>query len=239
MIQSPERLCKQLDLRFLDERLLRQALTHRSARAANNERLEFLGDSILGFLIAEALYQRFPEADEGVLTRLRAGLVNQASLAGLARGFDLGDYLVLGAGELKSGGYRLDSVLSDALEAMLGALYLDQGMDACRQWVRRLYADKLAGLSLDNWRKDPKTLLQEWLQARGRALPEYRLLSAEGPPHRRVFTVECRVAVCGEASVASGPSCKNAEQQAAQKILDRLAEEAGRQSKAPRDALHG
>lgn len=114
MIQSPERLCKQLDLRFHDQRLLQQALTHRSARGANNERLEFLGDSILGFLIAEALYQRFPQADEGVLTRLRAGLVNQSSLAGLARDFDLGDYLVLGAGELKSGGYRLDSVLSDA-----------------------------------------------------------------------------------------------------------------------------
>ncbi|BBL70060.1 ribonuclease III [Methylogaea oryzae] len=228
MIQSPERLCKQLDLRFHDQRLLQQALTHRSARGANNERLEFLGDSILGFLIAEALYQRFPQADEGVLTRLRAGLVNQSSLAGLARDFDLGDYLVLGAGELKSGGYRLDSVLSDALEAMLGALYLDQGMDACRQWVLRLYADKLAGLSLDSWRKDPKTRLQEWLQARAMALPEYRQLSAEGPPHRRVFTVECRVAACSEPAVASGPSCKNAEQQAAQKILDRLADEAGK-----------
>jgi ribonuclease-3 len=220
--QSPARLCKKLELRFRNEQLLRQALTHRSAHAANNERLEFLGDSILGFLIAEHLYQRFPQADEGVLTRLRASLVNQSCLAGLARGFELGDYLVLGAGEAKSGGHRLDSILSDGLEAILGALYLDQGIDACRQWVDTLFQDKLAGLSLDSWRKDPKTRLQEWLQARGLALPEYRLLADEGPPHKKTFTVECRVVACREAAVASGASCKNAEQQAAQKILDQL-----------------
>lgn len=227
-MQNPERLCKALGLSFHDECLLRQALTHRSARGANNERLEFLGDAILGFLIAETLYQRFPQADEGVLTRLRASLVNQTSLADLARGFALGDYLVLGSGELKSGGFRRDSILSDALEAILGALYLDQGIEACRQWVERLFTDKFQALSLEHWRKDPKTRLQEWLQARGLALPEYHLLSSAGPPHRQTFTVECRVAVSGQPTVASGPSCKIAEQQAAQKILDQLTEETGK-----------
>lgn len=222
-MQNPERLCKALGLSFRNAHLLQQALTHRSARGANNERLEFLGDAILGFLIAEALYQRFPQADEGVLTRLRSSLVNQTSLAQLARGYALGDYLVLGSGELKSGGYRRDSILSDALEAILGALYLDQGMDTCRQWVERLFADQLQALSLDSWRKDPKTRLQEWLQARGLALPEYHLLASVGPPHRQTFTVECRVASNGSVAVANGSSCKIAEQQAAQQILDQLA----------------
>lgn len=237
MNPASDRLCKRLGLMFRDKNLLKQALSHRSSGANNNERLEFLGDAVLGFLIAEALYQRFPKADEGALTRLRASLVNQSALAGLARSFDLGEYLLLGAGELKSGGYRLDSVLSDALEAILGALYLDQGVEACRHWIGGLYAEKLAGLSLDSWRKDPKTRLQEWLQGRGLALPEYRLLATEGPPHKQVFTVQCRVVVCSEPALASGPSCKNAEQQTAQKILDQLAQEPGQNSKAIRDKI--
>jgi len=148
------------------------ALTHRSANSNNNERLEFLGDSILGFVVAQKLYDIFPSASEGVLSRLRANLVNQSSLADLARKHQLGDYLLLGSGELKSGGFRRDSILSDALEAIMGALFKDQGIEACQLWVEQLFAEKLGNLSLENWQKDPKTQLQELMQSKKQALPE-------------------------------------------------------------------
>jgi ribonuclease-3 len=222
LIHPPEQLCNKLGLRFHDLAWVRRALTHRSANGVNNERLEFLGDSILGFVIAEWLYERFPQADEGILSRLRASLVNQTVLAELARSYDIGDHLILGAGELKSGGYRRDSILSDVMEALIGALYLDQGMDACKTWLRQLFAGRVATLSAEPARKDPKTCLQEWLQARGEELPAYALLSVSGEPHQPTFHVECRVALLREASSGMELSRRKAEQQAAERMLERL-----------------
>jgi len=222
LIHTPEQLCVKLDLRFHDPAWVRRALTHRSASGPNNERLEFLGDSILGFVIAEWLYERFPHADEGILSRLRASLVNQSVLAELARGFHVGDYLILGAGELKSGGYRRDSILSDVLEALIGALYLDQGMDACKTWLRRLFAARVERLSAEPALKDPKTCLQEWLQARNEELPVYTLLSVSGESHQPTFEVECRVTLLSDASTGTGPSRKRAEQLAAERMLQQL-----------------
>ncbi len=227
MIQEPEKLARKLGLRFSQPDIIRRALTHRSANADNNERLEFLGDSVLGFVIAERLYQKFTEADEGVLSRLRATLVNQTSLANIARKLHLGDYLILGSGELKSGGYRRDSILSDAMEALIGALLLDQGMEACRVWILDLFAEQIDGLSLRDWKKDPKTRLQESMQARGLQLPLYTLRSVVGQPHEQSFVVECQVSLTDETCEGRGSSRKRAEQESAEKMLAKLAEEFG------------
>lgn len=227
MIQEPSRLARKLGLQFRDAALIRRALTHRSAHADNNERLEFLGDSVLGFVIAERLFQKFTEADEGVLSRLRATLVNQTSLANIARKLNLGDYLILGSGELKSGGYRRDSILSDAMEAMIGALLMDQGMDVCRSWILDLFAEQIDALSLHDWKKDPKTRLQEAMQARGLELPNYVLKSVSGQPHDQSFLVECQVSLIMEPALGKGSSRKRAEQQSAEKMLVRLMEEFG------------
>ena len=227
MIQEPEKLARKLGLRFSQPDLIRRALTHRSANADNNERLEFLGDSVLGFVIAERLFQKFTEADEGVLSRLRATLVNQTSLANIARKLHLGDYLILGSGELKSGGYRRDSILSDAMEALIGALLLDQGMEACRVWILDLFAEQIDGLSLRDWKKDPKTRLQESMQARGLQLPLYTLRSVVGQPHEQSFVVECQVSLTDETCEGRGSSRKRAEQESAEKMLAKLAEEFG------------
>ncbi|MBM4200206.1 MAG: ribonuclease III [Gammaproteobacteria bacterium] len=224
-MRHPEDLLAQkLALRFADIRLLRSALTHRSAGGINNERLEFLGDSVVGFVIAQALYERFPEADEGVLSRLRAALVNQTSLAQIARKLELGDYLILGTGELRSGGFRRDSILSDAFEAVIGAVFTDQGYQTCRDLVLRLFAESFDRLTVADWKKDPKTQLQELMQAKGLDLPEYRLLSLTGRPHDQSFIVECRIALSVEPSTGTGSSRKRAEQQAAQQMLRQLAE---------------
>lgn len=222
MIRNPEILCKKLDLKFVDEALMESALTHRSAASENNERLEFLGDSILGFVIAETLYEKFPTADEGVLSRLRSNLVNQESLAELARSADLGDFLIMGSGEMKSGGYRRDSILSDAIEALMGALFRDQGYEACKAWILRLFSNRVADLTLDNWEKDPKTRLQELLQSRGLKLPNYTLKATSGLPHQQSFCVECQVELLDAPLEGAGPSRKKAEQQAAYNVLDRL-----------------
>lgn len=227
MTQEPGKLAKKLGLNFRNPALIKRALTHRSADADNNERLEFLGDSVLGFVIAERLYQKFTEADEGVLSRLRATLVNQTSLANIARKLNLGEFLILGSGELKSGGYRRDSILSDALEALIGALLVDQGMDACRQWVLNLFAEQIDGLSVSDWKKDPKTRLQESMQARGLELPAYILKSVVGQPHDQSFFVECRVSLTSETCEGAGSSRKKAEQQAAEKMLAKLAQDFG------------
>jgi ribonuclease III len=224
LIGRPETLARKLGLQFNDCGLLKRALTHRSAEHNNNERLEFLGDSVLGFVIAETLYENFPDADEGVLSRLRANLVNQSALAELARQLNLGDYLILGSGELKSGGYRRDSILSDALEAIIGALLKDQGVQACREWILRLFGDAIAGLSMDNWKKDPKTRLQEVMQSQGLELPIYLLLSMEGKAHSQHFKVECRVPLMREPSQGEGSSRKKAEQAAAEQMLAKLTE---------------
>ncbi|MGR9105714.1 MAG: ribonuclease III [Gammaproteobacteria bacterium] len=222
MNRDPEFLSRKLGLTFRDKTLFRTALTHRSAASPNNERLEFLGDSILGFVIAEILYEKFPRADEGVLSRLRSNLVNQASLAELARNVDLGSFLILGTGELKSGGYRRDSILSDAIEALIGALYKDQGYEACKSWVLELFAERIEDLSMDQWEKDPKTRLQELMQSKGLKLPIYTLKSTTGLPHQQSFCVECEVEVLSEPQQGVGTSRKKAEQHAAQSVLDRL-----------------
>lgn len=219
MIKSPEILAKKLGFSFNQPQLFKTALTHRSVGATNNERLEYLGDSVLGFVIAQKLYEQFPGAGEGALSRLRASLVNQTSLAELARQYHIGDYLILGPGELKSGGYRRDSILSDALEAIMGALLLDQGIDVCRTWILQIFADKLATLQGDSWNKDPKTRLQELMQARRKELPIYELIGMSGADHAQSFEVSCRVEITPQATTGSGISRKKAEQAAAENML--------------------
>lgn len=219
MIRKPEVLAEKLGLTFSRPQLFKTALTHRSVGANNNERLEYLGDSVLGFVIAEQLYTQFPVAGEGVLSRLRASLVNQGSLAELARQHNIGDYLILGSGELKSGGFRRDSILSDALEAIMGALLLDQGVDACRRWILNLFEKKLLEIQVDTYSKDPKTRLQELLQARKKPLPVYELVAMSGADHAQTFEVKCNVVISNQNTVGVGISRKKAEQAAAEKML--------------------
>ncbi|PPD40572.1 MAG: ribonuclease III [Methylobacter sp.] len=222
MLRKPELLSKKLGLTFVNPQLFVTAITHRSASSKNNERLEFLGDSILGFVIAQKLYDRFPDASEGTLSRLRASLVNEASLADLARKHKLGDYLNLGSGELKSGGFRRDSILSDALEAIMGALFKDQGIVACQQWIETLFAEKLENLSVNSGQKDPKTQLQELMQAKKLDLPEYSLVSMSGLSHEQTFTVKCTIPILEEATVGAGITRKKAEQASAEQMLKLL-----------------
>ncbi|MFZ9609740.1 MAG: ribonuclease III [Methylococcales bacterium] len=222
MIKKHSTLCKKLGLNFNNPEIFTMALTHRSAGANNNERLEFLGDSILGFVIAQKLYELFPDASEGILSRLRASLVNQSSLAELARHYQLGDYLLLGSGELKSGGFRRDSILSDALEAIMGALFKDQGIKACQAWIEFLFAEKLNSLSLENWQKDPKTQLQELMQSKKQILPEYTLLTMSGLAHEQMFKVKCSIPIITDTCVGTGISRKRAEQAAAELMLELL-----------------
>lgn len=225
MTRDPETLCNKLGLHFNNMQLFKMALTHRSMGAYNNERLEFLGDSILGFVVAEKLHEMFPEASEGVLSRLRASLVNQGALADLARKLNIGDYLILGSGELKSGGYRRDSILSDAIEAIIGALFKDQGIEICRQWVLDMLQDKLDSLSLDNWQKDPKTQLQELMQSKKLDLPDYTLMTMSGLPHEQTFKVKCTIPLSDKSSIGSGVSRKKAEQDSAEQMLALLKRE--------------
>jgi ribonuclease III len=198
------------------------ALTHRSAGTAHNERLEFLGDSILNCSVARLLYDAHPQADEGALSRLRASLVSGESLAQIAGDMGLGEHLLLGGGELKSGGFRRASILADALEAMLGAIYLDSGFDAAAAAVSRIMSSRIAELPAADALKDPKTRLQEVLQARGLALPTYTLTAVAGDPHAQSFTVTCDVPVLGIAAVGEGASRRRAEQLSAAKLLDLL-----------------
>jgi ribonuclease-3 len=223
--KKPEELSKKLGLVFNDPRLFVQALTHRSTSSNNNERLEFLGDAILGFVIAEQLYDLFPDAPEGILSRMRANLVNQRSLAEIARQHKLGNYLLLGSGELKSGGFDRDSILSDAVEAIIAALYQDQGMTACQKWIPELFNDKLKSLSLGNGQKDPKTRLQELMQAQKLDLPQYELLTASGLAHEQTFKVQCKISLLPTPSIGAGVTRKGAEQAAAEILLEQLAKE--------------
>jgi ribonuclease-3 len=223
--KKPEVLTRKLGLVFENPQLFIRALTHRSASSNNNERLEFLGDSILGFVIAEQLYNLFPDAPEGILSRMRASLVNQRSLAEIAREHQLGDYLLLGSGELKSGGFNRDSILSDAVEAIIAALYKDQGMAACQKWIPELFAVKLKSLSLGNGQKDPKTRLQEFMQAKKLDLPQYELLTASGLAHEQTFKVQCKISLLPQPSIGAGVTRKGAEQSAAEILLEQLAKE--------------
>lgn len=222
MTKSPGILCAKLKLAFNQPTLFVRALTHRSAGANNNERLEFLGDAILGFVIAEKLYDAFPEADEGTLSRLRASLVNESSLAELARKHQLGDYLHLGSGELKSGGFRRDSILSDALEAIIGALFKDQGIAVCQEWIGEVFAERLQDLSANSWQKDPKTQLQELMQAKKMELPDYTLIDMSGLAHEQTFKVKCSIPLVTESCIGTGVSRKKAEQSAAEMMLAKL-----------------
>jgi ribonuclease-3 len=201
------------------------AVTHRSAGADHNERLEFLGDSILNCAVARLLFDAHPLADEGALSRLRASLVSGDTLAQIAGDFGLGEYLRLGQGELKSGGFRRASILADALEAILGAIFLDSGFDAAAAAVARIMGPKMSDLPAADALKDPKTRLQEVLQARGLALPTYTLTAVGGDPHAQSFTVTCDVPVFGVAAVGEGASRRRAEQLAAAKVIALLPDE--------------
>jgi ribonuclease-3 len=215
-------LSRGLGYEFRNPELLRQALTHRSAGGRNNERLEFLGDAILGFVIAEALYVHLPEASEGELSRMRASLVKRETLAEVARGLGLGDYLELGSGELKSGGFRRDSTLADALEAVFGAIYLDSDFPVCKARILHLFAVRLEALPSADALKDPKTRLQEYLQSRRITLPEYEVLESRGKDHSREFVVLCRVEALGILQRAHGSSRRRAEQEAAACVLEKI-----------------
>jgi ribonuclease-3 len=209
---------------FADPGLLAQALTHRSAAALHNERLEFLGDALVNLIVAEALYQLWPKADEGTLTRARAELVRESSLATIARSMDLGSHLILGPGEMKSGGHRRDSILADAVEAIIGAIHLDSNFEACRAAVLPWFDAAIAALPPPHkLGKDAKTRLQEWLQARGKPLPVYRLVGETGDEHAKSFRVCCAIADPAVECEGEGTSRRAAETQAAERVLDRIA----------------
>jgi ribonuclease-3 len=213
-------LADRLGVDFSDAALLARALTHRSHGGPNNERLEYLGDAVLTFVVAEMLFRRYPDATEGELSRFRASLVSGEALASIAAALGLGEQLRLGDGEVKSGGQRRATILADALEAVFGAIYLDQGLPAARRAAERLFDPALAGLPPAAELKDPKTRLQEWLQGRGHALPAYSVLEVSGEPHEQRFRVRCDLPALGITAVADGSSRRRAEQEAAQRILE-------------------
>ncbi len=208
-----------IDYQFQDKQLLEQAVTHRSHSARHNERLEFLGDSVLNFVVAALLYKRFAKIDEGDLSRLRANLVKQSSLADIAQRLSLSQYLRLGEGELKSGGFRRPSILADALEAVFGAVFLDAGFDAAQKVVARLYAPILQTVDPKTLGKDPKTLLQELLQGRKLDLPVYTVLATHGAAHNQLFDVECAIPKLDIKVTAAGASRRAAEQLAATQAI--------------------
>ncbi|MCW9078260.1 MAG: ribonuclease III [Gammaproteobacteria bacterium] len=219
------RLQQRLGYQFLDPDLLERALSHRSLGAKNNERLEFLGDALLGFEVADHLYRRVRDADEGQLSRMRAHLVKRETLAGIARGLELGDILKLGAGELRSGGQTRDSILADAIEAIIAAVYLDGGIDEARALVRRLLGERLADPTPETRRKDPKTRLQEHLQSVGKALPRYEVVGTSGDQHEQIFRVVCSTGLVDDTE-GEGSTRRRAEQAAAKSMLARLEGEA-------------
>jgi ribonuclease-3 len=208
--------------RFVTPALCEAALTHRSAGTAHNERLEFLGDAVLNCCVARLLYDAHPQVDEGDLSRLRATMVSGATLAEISAELGMGEHVRLGAGELKSGGFRRSSILADVFEAMLGAIYLDSGFDAVMAVVVRIMGPRLRELPAANTLKDPKTRLQEKLQGRGLALPTYTLTSVSGEPHAQTFIVSCEVFPFGLAAVGEAGSRRRAEQLAAAKLLELL-----------------
>lgn len=222
MTAELDKLEQGLGYRFADRALLTQALTHRSAAPVNNERLEFLGDGILNFVVAAELYRRKPDLPEGDLSRLRASMVNQSSLARLARHLELGAYLNLGTGELKSGGHRRESILSDGLEAVFGAVYLDSDFETTRGIIVACYGDRLDNLPDVDALKDPKTRLQEYLQSGRLPLPSYQVLDVTGKAHNQTFSVECTIDGVSGATIGEARSRRQAEQRAADAMLARL-----------------
>ncbi len=219
-------LRKTLQYEFSDPELFARALTHRSAQGRNNERLEYLGDAVLDFVVSEAVFRLRPQADEGDLSRLRASLVKDTSLAAIAADLGLGEHLILGSGERKTGGHRRESILADALEAIFGAVYLDAGFDEAKALIERVFAERLEDLPDAGELRDPKTRLQEWLQARRHALPEYELVSETGRDHRKRFAVTCTVEALSQQTDGEASSRRKAEQRAARRMLELLAGEA-------------
>lgn len=207
---------------FHQSALLRQALTHRSHSVPNNERLEFLGDSILNFVIALRLYETFPKLSEGELSRLRANLVNQTSLFEVADGLRIGDAIAFGEGELKSGGFRRPSILADALEAIFGAVFLDGGFAAAEKLISDLFGEKIAALDPKAVAKDAKTQLQEWLQGRKIALPTYTVTMIRGEAHDQTFCIDCSVPSLNLKAAGEGASRRAAEQAAAAKVFEQI-----------------
>jgi len=217
-----KKLCQQLGVSFEDITLLQQALTHRSANTINNERLEYLGDAILSFVIAEALFTRFPEAKEGKLSRLRASLVKGVTLAEIGRELGLSDVLILGPGELKSGGYRRESILADTVEALFGAVYLDAGLEASHALILRLFSERLDSIDVTEIVKDAKTRLQELLQSRKHPLPIYSVSEVKSSSNQPRFEASCQVALLKKVVVAQGDSHRKAEQKSAERVLTLL-----------------
>ena len=226
-VPAAEWVRRQLQYEPRDAALFGQALTHRSAARNNNERLEFLGDAIVNLIVAQYLYEHYADADEGALSRLRAAVVSGASLARVAAALELGPALAMGAGELKTGGFRRESILADALEAVCGALYLEAGMATARRVLLRVLAPALAALDASaeataDGQKDAKTRLQEWLQGRGLPLPRYQVVEVEGESHAQTFRVSCEVDAVKASAQGEGLSRRRAEQAAAQQLLAQL-----------------
>ena len=219
---AAEHLAKQLNLHFQQTALFEQALAHRSAGSVNNERLEYLGDAVLGMVIAKRLYQRFPQASEGQLSRLRSLLVRRQTLAEIGAEIQLSQYLLMGAGELRAGGQSRDSTLADAVEAILGAAYLELGNDGVEKLIDHLFLQRLQKLTLEQCEKDPKTRLQEHLQSLNLPLPEYEVLSVSGKQHQQRFSVKCRVKALKLEALGSDMSRRKAEQDAARQLLQEL-----------------
>ena len=208
--------------KFQQPELVLRALTHKSAREKNNERLEFLGDSVLGMIVSLELFSRFANANEGQLTRARSKIVRQDSLAESARRIGLGTFLYLGEGELRSGGWQRSSILADAVEALIGAVYIDGGFNSCHEMVTKLLTHSIEKANPDTIGKDAKTELQEYVQGKGIELPEYKVDEVTGPSHSQVFTVSCTVDALNKTEMAQGSSKRSAEQAAARKILKLL-----------------
>ena len=222
MVNKLANLQQSLAYQFSNPELAQLALTHRSANAAHNERLEFLGDSLLGFIVAETLFTLNPQASEGELSRMRSALVNKNALACAARNLGIGDYLQLGTGEANSGGSDRDSILADTVEALIAAIYLDGGLGACTTFVKKISESKLAIDAAATEQKDAKTRLQEFLQAQGKSLPEYQVVEISGPAHEQLFHISCSLKSLGTEATGSGSSKREAEQAAAKKILEAI-----------------
>ena len=217
-----EQLQQRIDYQFRDPELLKLALSHRSFGAKNNERLEFLGDSILSLVISDFLYKKFADSREGDLSRMRSQLVRAESLAEVARSLNLGSELFLGQGEMKSGGHRRDSILGDTVEALIGAIYKDSSLEESRRCVLNWFKDLLAIAEEAKPSKDAKTSLQEFLQQRGHALPQYRVIETGGEAHCRLFTVSCKIDLLDREFTATASSRRKAEQLVAEKFLATL-----------------
>ncbi len=225
MINNSKKLLSALNYQFKDTSLLELALTHRSVGQHNNERLEYLGDALLGFVIADHIFNRFKNSPEGELTRMRANLVKKETLAKLAKKLDLGSHIYLGTGEKKSGGWRRDSILANTFEALIGSIYLDSDFHTCEKCLLEIYKELLEEISPDSHTKDPKTRLQELLQAKKLALPIYNTIKEEGEAHLKTFTVECKIESIENTIIATGRSKRIAEQSSAEQALEILEEE--------------